>query len=94
LPADPLTCWKLTDKLLRADGKILGRVDDSDGSVGSVYAGLCLLWLQSADRLGKSKEHWLPLVREIYDSNDYGCRDSFMRNASLLLTSESLRGSV
>jgi hypothetical protein len=89
--SDPLTCWKLTDKLLRGDQKIFNRVDDSNGSVGGVFSELCLLWLRSAALLGKSQAHWLELVRDIHDHDDYGARNDFLENANRLLNDETLK---
>jgi hypothetical protein len=77
--------------LIRADGKIVERVDDSDGAVRSIFGELCFLWLQSAAALGKPQEYWVPLVLEIVDGDDYGCRNAFLENAHLLLTPETLR---
>jgi hypothetical protein len=91
LPADAETAWKLADRVVRGDGTIIESVDDSGGAVGTELNQFCLLWLKAAKALNLGNDHWAPIVMEIADENDYGCRDLFLQSADILLERATLQ---
>jgi uncharacterized protein (UPF0332 family) len=91
LPADPEAAWKLADKVVRGDGKIIESVDDSGGAVGTELNEFCLLWLKAAKALNLGDDYWAPLVMEITEGNEYGCRELFLQSADILLERETLQ---
>lgn len=91
LPADPEAAWKLADKVVRGDGKIIESVDDSGGAVGTELNEFCLLWLKAAKALNLGDDYWAPIVMEITEGNEYGCRELFLQSADILLERETLQ---
>ncbi len=90
LPLDPAAAWKLTDRIVRNDGKIIESVDDSGGAVGTELNALSILWLKAAKMMKKPESYWIPLVKEIDEGDDYGCRNDFLSNSDILLSEKSL----
>lgn len=90
LPLDPKSAWKLIDKIVRNDGKIIDASDDSGGAIGYELNQFAILWLEAAQLMNLPDSHWLPLVIEITDGDDYGCRNDFLKESHLLLSRDSL----
>jgi hypothetical protein len=91
MPLEPKSAWKLIDKIVRNDGKILDAVDDSGGSLGDELNQCSVLWLEAASLMNLPDSHWLPLVIEITDGDKYGCRNNFLQETHLLLAKDSIK---
>ena len=90
LPLDPEAAWRLIDKVVRNDGKIMETMDDSDGAVGYELNEFSILWLKAAKMMNLPDNHWIPLIIEIAEGDDYGCRNNFLENTNMLLSDETL----
>lgn len=90
LPRDPKSAWKIIDRVVRNDGKIYRALDDSGGAVGEVLNNFSLMWLDAAAAMNQSQAHWIDLVIEINDGDEYGCRNEFLKSSNRLLNRESL----
>ncbi|MDC7227011.1 MAG: hypothetical protein PQJ61_09630 [Spirochaetales bacterium] len=91
LPSAPDEAWRLADFVLRNDGSIIENVDDSGGAVGTELNQFCILWLEAAAGTKKADEYWIPLIMDIADGNDYGCRELILNSADILFTPDSLQ---
>ncbi len=91
LPDFPDQAFQLVNDLLETAENSLNRCDDSDGSVGDVYLDICLLWLKSASLSSVPATGWLPIIKQLADSNDYGVLDPLLPNANILLSQGELR---
>jgi hypothetical protein len=90
LAADPQTAWKLVDRFIRADARILDRADDSNGSIGDSFRRACRLWHQAAAAL-PADPVWVERVHELHAGNDYGTRDALLDEAAIRLSPLELR---
>lgn len=90
LPVDPEAGWKLIDRFIRADEHILGRADDSDGSIGDAFRHACHLWHRTAAAL-PADPAWVKRVYELHAGNDYGTRDAILDEAATSLSELELR---
>lgn len=90
LPSAPEEVWSLADLVLRNDGSIIDSVDDSGGAVGTELNQFCILWLEAAAGMNKADEYWIPLIMDIADNNNYGCRELILNSADILFTPDAL----
>lgn len=90
LAADPPAAWKLVERFIRADEAILGRADDSSGSIGDAFRRACRLWHQAAAAL-PADPAWVERVHELHTENGYGTRDAILDEAATRLSELELR---
>ena len=90
IAADPERAWKLIDRFIRMDERILGRADDSNGSIGDTYRRACGLWHRAAAGL-PADPAWVERVHELHAGNDYGTRDALLDEAATRLSELDLR---
>ncbi len=90
LRADPGAGWKLIDRFIRADERILGRADASDGAIGDAFRHACSLWHRAAAAF-PADPVWVERVYELHAGNDYGTRDALLDEAGALLSELDLR---
>jgi hypothetical protein len=90
LAADPEKAWKLIDRFIRADEQILGRADDSNGSIGDAFRRACGLWHRAAAGLAADPA-WVERVYELHAGNGYGVRDAILDEAATRLSEIELR---
>ena len=88
--ADPEAGWKLIDRFIRADSRILGRADDSDGAIGDAFRHACSLWHRAAAAL-PADPAWVERLYELHAGNDYGTRDALLDESGVLLSELDLR---
>ncbi|MBN2440691.1 MAG: hypothetical protein JXJ04_05080 [Spirochaetales bacterium] len=91
LDAEPELALKIAEKIIKADGRILERVDDSMGNVGPELNDFCILWLQAASKYPAPKDGWIPRIVKLVDNDDYGCRDALLPNSHILLSMEEMQ---
>lgn len=90
LAAEPEKAWKLIDRFIRADEQILGRADDSNGSIGDAFRRACGLWHRAAAGLAADPA-WVERVYELHAGNGYGVRDAILDEAATRLSEIELR---
>lgn len=90
LPSNPETAWKLVDRFIRADEQVLGRADDSNGSIGDAFRRACGLWHRTAAALPAGPA-WVERVHELHAGNNYGTRDALLDEAATRLSELELR---
>jgi hypothetical protein len=90
LPADPQKAWKLVDRFIRTDEHVLGRADDSNGSIGDAFRRACALWHRTAAAL-PADAAWVERVHALHAGNDYGTRDAILDEAATRLSELELR---
>ena len=90
LAVNPAAALKLTEAFIRSDRAVIGRADDSNGSIGDAYRRACGLWLQTAAQLGASPV-WVDRLHDLHANNDYGVRDALLDDAQTLLSELELR---
>ncbi len=90
IAADPQSAWKLLDRFLRTDEKILSRADDSNGSIGDAYRRACTLWHRAAAAFPAEPDR-ADHVYELHAGNDYGTRDAILDQAAISLSEIELR---
>ncbi|MBM4335533.1 MAG: hypothetical protein FJ108_06415, partial [Deltaproteobacteria bacterium] len=90
LATDAEAAWKLVDRFIRADERILGRADDSNGSIGGAFRRACGLWHRAAAAL-PAEPAWVERVHELHAGDEYGTRDALLDHAATLLSELELR---
>jgi hypothetical protein len=90
LETDPEAALALVEKFICLDGRILGRVDDSNGLIGDAFRLSCGMWHLAASKLPASNE-WVKRVHDLHAANDYGVRDGLLDEAALRLSELELR---
>lgn len=90
LPVEPEAAWKLIDRFIRADGRIIERADDSDGWIGDAFRRACSLWHQATAALPRDAS-WIDRLDELHAENDYGTRDALLDEAAKSLSESELR---
>jgi hypothetical protein len=80
----------LLEEFIRLDGRILGRVDDSNGLIGDAFRLACGMWHLAASKLPASPD-WVKRVHDLHAANDYGVRDALLDEAALRLSELELR---
>jgi hypothetical protein len=90
LASDPQSAWKLVDRFIRGDARIIERADDSDGAIGDVFRRACALWHRTAAAL-PADAAWVDRVHELHAGNGYGTRDAILDEAGTLLSPLELR---
>jgi len=90
LPLDPEAGWKLIDRFIRADERILGRADDSNDSIGDAFRHACRLWHRAAAAL-PADPAWVERVYALHAGNAYGTRDAILDEAATSLSELDLR---
>jgi len=91
LENEPEQALKIVDKIIRADGRIIERVDDSLGNVGPELNDFCILWLHAASKCSVPEDSWIPKIVKIADKDDYGCRNELLPNVNILLSMEEMQ---
>ncbi len=91
LETEPESTLKISGKIIRSDGKLIEKVDDSDGSVGYELNSFCVLWLEAAALCPVPGKGWIPQIIEIADGDEYGCRNEFLPNVEILLSSKDMQ---
>ena len=88
---DPQQSLKLVAAFLETDNAVLGRADDSNGSIGDVYRfDACDLFLHYATQC--DDKVWLcDLLLHLYKHDEYGVRDSLVATSALFLPEQLLR---
>ena len=90
LTALPELAVELSEKFIKADQRIVNRVDDSGGSMGLVFSRACGLWARAMALLPPA----LDRVDRLYDlhaDNDYGVRDKLLDESAVMLEELELR---
>jgi len=90
LDRDPARAWKLLDAFVRADGNILERADDSNGSIGDAMRRACSLWHRAHAGLPAGGDR-VQRVFDLHAGNDYGTRDAILDGAAQSLSETELR---
>jgi len=90
LDSDPEAALGLLEEFICLDGRILGRVDDSNGLIGDSFRLACQMWQLAASKLPASPE-WVKRVYDLHADNDYGVRDAVLDEAALRLSELELR---
>lgn len=91
LETEPESTLKITGKIIQADGKLIEKVDDSDGSVGYELNSFCILWLEAAVLCPVPEKGWISQIIEFADGDEYGCRNEFLPNVQILLSAENMQ---
>jgi Family of unknown function (DUF6880) len=91
LETEPESSLKISGKIIRSDGKLIEKVDDSDGSVGYELNSFCILWLEAAALCPVPDKGWIPQIIEIADGDEYGCRNEFLPNVEILLSAVNMQ---
>jgi len=87
---DPDAALGLLEEFIGSDGRILGRVDDSNGLIGDAFRLACGMWHRAASKLPASPD-WVKRVYDLHADNDYGVRDALLDEAALRLSELELR---
>ncbi len=90
LATDPAAAWRLIDRFIRTDERIIGRADDSNGSIGDTYRRACGLWHRAAAAL-PADPAWVERVYNLHAGNGYGTRDALLDTAATRLSGPELR---
>lgn len=91
LETEPELALKITEKIIRSDGRIIERTDDSSGSVGYELNDFCILWLEAASRCTAPSNNWIQKIIKLNDGDDYGCRNDLLPNVNILLSMEEMQ---
>ncbi len=90
LETDPEAALGLLEEFIGSDGRILGRVDDSNGLIGDAFRLACGMWYRAASKLPASHD-WVKRVHDLHADNDYGVRDALLDEAAVRLSELELR---
>ncbi|HKK20395.1 MAG TPA: hypothetical protein VJ983_02905 [candidate division Zixibacteria bacterium] len=91
---DPRRGVELVAAFIQTDNAVLGRADDSDGSIGDVYRIFaCDSFIRHASQC-EDKEWLYNVVLKLYAEDEYGVRDSIIANATEFLPESYLRRMV
>lgn len=90
LPYSPELAWRLADKVIKKDDKLLDACDDSNGVVGDELREFVYLWVDSAVLLNKKDSYWKPRVIEQVDNNSFGIKDNLLVETKRLLSRDAL----
>ncbi len=94
LVEDPRLGVELVAAFIETDSAVLGRADDSNGSIGDVYStDACDIFLRYATQC-KDKAWLCDLLLRLYEHDEYCVRDSLIANAACFLPEPMLRGLV
>ena len=91
LETDPESSLKISGKIIRSDGTLIEKVDDSDGSVGYELNSFCVLWLEAAALCPVPEKGWISQITKIADGDEYGCRNDFLLNIQILLSTKDMQ---
>ncbi len=91
LETEPESSLKISGKIIRSDGTLIEKVDDSNGSVGYELNSFCVLWLEAAALCPVPDKGWIPQIIKIADGDEYGCRDDFLLNVEILLSTKDMQ---
>lgn len=91
---DPRQGIELVAAFFRTDSAVLGRADDSDGSIGNVYRiEACECLVHHAAHCNDNE--WLSnVIMELYAADEFGVRSDLIANASRFLPESYLRRMV
>ncbi|MEW6049724.1 MAG: DUF6880 family protein [Candidatus Zixiibacteriota bacterium] len=85
---------ELVAAFIRADNAVLGRADDSDGSIGDVYRIFaCDSFIRHASQC-EDKEWLYTVLLKLYANDEYGVRNSLIASAAGFLPESFLRRMV
>ncbi len=84
----------LAEAFIQVDGVFFNRADDSGGVIGDAMRTGCLLWLRAASRCESPAEAWPDRIGALVAADQYGARETLLRQADLLLSEVALRGLV
>lgn len=91
---DPLTGVKLLAKFYEADGKTLGRCDDSSGYIGDLFRESAKdIFIEYASRC-TDKKMVADIVLKLNLKDNYGVRDALIHSAGKYLTEQIMREMV
>jgi hypothetical protein len=87
----PKTGVELTSRFFECDESVLGRCDDSNGSIGDVFrCSARARWVSFAKRC--DEKAWLvDHLERLYEKDDYGVRDALLENCEEYLAEDELR---
>lgn len=88
---EPRQGLELVAAFIETDGVVLGRADDSNGSIGDVYRiDACDLFLHYATQCD-DKEWVCDLLLQLYEHDEFGVRDSLIATVAQFLPETLLR---
>lgn len=91
---DPRQGVELVAAFIQTDSAVLGRADDSNGSIGNVYQIFaCDSFVRHASQC-EDKEWLYDIVLKLYMNDEFGVRDSIVANSAKFLTESYLRRMV
>jgi hypothetical protein len=94
LSESPRQSIELVAAFIQTDNAVLGRADDSNGSIGDVYRVFaCDSFVCHASQC-EDKEWLYNVVLKLYAEDEYGVRDSVIANAAEFLPESYLRRMV
>jgi hypothetical protein len=94
LAESPRQVVELVAAFIQTDKAVLGRADDSNGSIGDVYRIFaCDIFVRHASQC-EDKEWLLNVVLKLYAEDEYGVRDSIIANSANFLPEAYLRRMV
>ncbi len=94
LAAGPRQSVELVAAFIQTDNAVLGRADDSDGSIGDVYRIFASESFTSHASQCEDKEWLYDLTLKLYRQDEFGVRDSVIANAAAFLPESYLRRMV
>lgn len=94
MPQDPAEALALAEAFIQADEVFFNRADDSGGVIGDAMRAGCLLWLRAASRCESPAGAWPDRLGALVAADQYGARETLLRQADLLLSEAALRGLV
>ena len=94
LAENPRQGVELVAAFIQTDNAVLGRADDSNGSIGDVYRTFaCDSFVRHASKC-EDKEWLYNVVLKLYAEDEYGVRDSVIASAAEFLPESYLRRMV
>jgi hypothetical protein len=91
---DPKKGVELVAAFYEADGAVLDRCDDSDGTVGDVFRFTAQEYFAHYASRCEDKEWLVEKVLEVYEEDDYGVRDAIIDAAASYLPEKAMRSLV
>ena len=94
MPQDPAEALALAEAFIQADEVFFNHADDSGGVIGDAMRTGCLLWLRAASRCESPAGAWPDRISALVAADQYGARETLLRQADLLLSESEMRGLV
>ena len=94
MPQDPAEALALAEAFIQADEVFFNLADDSGGVIGDAMRTGCLLWLRAASHCESPAGTWPDRIGALVAADQYGARETLLRQADQLLSESELRGLV